>query len=92
MDNVVIFSSSMQEHASHVEEIMRRISANGLKIKLSKCFFAQTKIKLLGHVVDSRGVHVDEDKVAAIKAAPTYTTKTELRSFLGLAGYYRRFI
>ena len=92
IDDVVIFSKSLDEHLIHLKQVMSCIADNGLKIKLSKSFFAQSQIKLLGHVVDSEGIHVDEDKILAIKATPTPTTKTELRSFLGLAGYYRRFI
>ena len=92
IDEVVIFSKTLEEHVTHLKEVIRRISDNGLKIKLSKFFFAQPKINLLGHVVDEKGVHVDNEKVTVIKGSPTTTTKTELRSFLGLAGYYRRFI
>ena len=64
----------------------------GLKLKLSKCSFAQAKIKLLGQVVDKSGIAVDPSKVEVIRVAPIPTAATELKSFLGLAGYYRRFI
>ena len=68
------------------------INEADLKLKLSKCSFAQAKITLLGHVVDKSGIAADPSKVEVIRNAPVPTTTTELRSFLGLASYYRRFI
>ena len=92
IDDVVVFSRSAQEHMGHLKEIFQRLQNCGLKVKLSKCYFAQSRVHLLGHQVDAEGIRVDEEKIMAIRNAATPTTKTELRSFLGLAGYYRRFI
>ena len=92
LDEVVVFSKSLEEHLRHLHQIFDVIDKAGLKLMLSKCSFAQAKIKLLGQVVDKRGISVDLSKVEVIRNAPTPTTTTELRSFQGLAGYYRRFI
>ena len=92
VDDVVIFSQTMEDHMKHLQIVMSRISDYYLKVKLSKCFFAQPQVYLLGHVVDKHGVHVDDEKIQVIKNTPIPVTRTDLRSFLGLAGYYRRFI
>ena len=92
LDDVVIFSKTLEEHLRHLQQVFDVIDEAGLMLKLSKCRFAQAKIKLLGHVVDKSGIAVDPSKVEVIRNAPIPTTTTELRGFLGLAGYYRRFI
>ena len=66
-------------------------SAN-LKLKPSKCYFGYDKVAYLGHLVSGEGVEVDPDKIRAVKEFPRPTNKTQVRSFIGLASYYRRFI
>lgn len=92
IDDVVIFSRTLEDHLDHLRITFRRLHEHSLKIRISKCFFAQSRVSLLGHVLSEQGVAVDPAKILAIQAAPLPATKTELRSFLGLAGYYRRFI
>ena len=92
LDDVVVFSKTLEEHLRHLQQVFDLIDKADLKLKLLKCRFARAKIKLLGHVVDKSGIIVDPNKVELIRNAPIPTTATELRSFLGLAGHYRRFI
>lgn len=76
----------------HLKVVLERISEHGLKIKVTKCSFTQESVALLGHVGDEGGVHFDSRKLKAIRDFPRHTSATELRSFLGIAGYYSRFI
>lgn len=92
LDDVVIFSRTMTEHLGHVQVVLERISRANLKLKIKKCSFAQNSLKLLGHIVSEAGIKVDPQKTKQVADAPEPTSKTELRSFLGLASYYRRFI
>ena len=92
VDDVVIFSRSVEEYVKHLLEVFCVIADHGLKLTASNCSFAQFKVRLLGHVVDTNGVHVDPGKIETILKMVTPSNTTELRSFLGLAGYYRRFI
>ena len=92
IDDVVVFSKSLDEHVRHLKEVFIRISKHHLKVKLSKCHFAEPSIQLLGHIVGTNGISVDEMKITAIKDTPIPRTKADIRSFLGLAGYNRRFI
>ena len=85
-DDIVIFSKSPEEHARHLLQ-----DAN-LKLKRKKCFFGLGKIALLGYTISGSGIAPQESKVSAIKQIPTPTTKTEVRSFLGMCNYYRRCI
>ena len=92
LDDNVIHSKDLPEHFFHLEEVFARLAEHGLRIELKKCFFANGSIKILGHVVNKDGVMVDNEKVAEVKSSPSPANKTELRSFLGLASYYCRFI
>lgn len=76
----------------NLRAVLERIRELGLKLKLSKCFFALPKVSLQGHVIDASSIHVDESKADKILEAPVPTTTTNLRLFLGSTGYYRRFI
>ena len=92
LDDVIIFSITVDEHMNHLVKVLCIISRHGLKLKLSKCEFAKTQVRYLGHVLNSNGVPVDPDKVAAVLAMPAPTKVVELQPFLGMVGYYRRFI
>lgn len=92
IDDFFIFSKSMEEHVSHIQEVFQRLNNRSLKIELSKCHFAQSTMPLLCHVITSDGIRFDDCKIAAIKNSPIPTTPSELSSSLVLAGYYRRFI
>jgi len=91
-DDILIYSKSLSEHVIHLRSVLEVLRANKLFAKLSKCTFAQSEIEYLGHVINQDGVATDPAKISAIQAWPTPKTVTELRSFLGLTGYYRRFI
>ncbi|CAN6347636.1 unnamed protein product [Urochloa humidicola] len=91
-DDILIYSSSLKDHVSHLRSILEALRENQLYAKLSKCSFAQSEIEYLGHVINAQGVATDPSKIEIIKKWPSPTSVTELRAFLGLAGYYRRFI
>ena len=92
LDDIIVFSKSFQEHLENLEEVFIRLKQSGLKLKPSKCSFAKKKITYLGHVISSEGVTVDLEKVKAVKEFRTPKNVKQLQQFLGLAGYYRRFI
>ena len=92
LDDVVVFSYSMSAHVEHLLQVFQVIAKSGLKLKIEKCAFAQSQTKPLGHVVGNEGIAVDQEKISAIVNTPEPRTVTEMRSFLGLSGYYRRFI
>ncbi|GJU71800.1 putative reverse transcriptase domain-containing protein [Tanacetum coccineum] len=81
-----------EEHEKHLRIILELLKEEKLYAKFSKCDFWLDSVQFLGHVIDRSGVHVDPAKIEAIKSWAAPTTPTEVRQFLGLAGYYRRFI
>ncbi|GJS21667.1 putative reverse transcriptase domain-containing protein [Tanacetum coccineum] len=81
-----------KEHEGHLKLILNLLKKEELYAKFSKCEFWLSKVQFLGHVIDSEGIHVDPAKIEAIKDWASPKTPTEIRQFLGLAGYYRRFI
>ncbi|GJS73849.1 putative reverse transcriptase domain-containing protein [Tanacetum coccineum] len=81
-----------KEHEEHLKAILELLKKEQLYAKFSKCEFWILKVQFLGHVIDSRGIHVDPAKIESIKDWASPKTPTEIRQFLGLAGYYRRFI
>jgi hypothetical protein len=92
LDDVLIFSQTEAEHAQHLEIVLSLLRKNKLYAKLSKCEFQQPSLKFLGHIVSDMGLQVDPSKVAVIKEWPRPKTNKEVRSFLGLANYFRRFV
>ncbi|GKC90537.1 putative reverse transcriptase domain-containing protein [Tanacetum coccineum] len=92
IDDILIYSKSKKEHEGHLKLILNLLKKEELYAKFSKCEFWLSKVQFLGHVIDSEGIHVDPAKIEAIKDWASPKTPTEIRQFLGLAGYYRRFI
>ncbi|GKA55062.1 putative reverse transcriptase domain-containing protein [Tanacetum coccineum] len=92
IDDILIYSKSRKEHEGHLKLILNLLKNEELYAKFSKCEFWLSKVQFLGHVIDSEGIHVDPAKIEAIKDWASPKTPTEIRQFLGLAGYYRRFI
>ncbi|GJR52775.1 putative reverse transcriptase domain-containing protein [Tanacetum coccineum] len=84
--------AKQKEHEEHLKAILELLKKEKLYAKFSKCEFWIPKVQFLGHVIDSRGIHVDPAKIESIKDWASPKTPTEIRQFLGLAGYYRRFI
>ncbi|GJX50998.1 putative reverse transcriptase domain-containing protein [Tanacetum coccineum] len=81
-----------KEHEEHLRQILKLLKKEELYAKFSKCEFWISRVQFLGHVIDCRGIHVDPAKIESIKDWASPKTPTEIRQFLGLAGYYRRFI
>ncbi|KAI3494636.1 hypothetical protein L1887_40553 [Cichorium endivia] len=92
IDDILIYSRSKEEHGQHLRLILELLRKEKLYAKFSKCEFWIRKVDFLGHVVSQEGIHVDPSKIKAIENWEIPRTPTEIRQFLGLAGYYRRFI
>ncbi|GJS09605.1 reverse transcriptase domain-containing protein [Tanacetum coccineum] len=92
IDDILIYSHDEKEHEEHLKTILELLKKEELYAKFSKCEFWIHMVKFLGHVIDSSGIHVDPTKIEAVKNWASPTTPSEIRQFLGLAGYYRRFI
>ncbi|GKA59605.1 reverse transcriptase domain-containing protein [Tanacetum coccineum] len=92
IDDILIYSKNKQEHEEHLKIILELLKKEELYAKFSKCEFWIPKVQFLGHVIDSEGIHVDPAKIESIKDWTSPKSPTEIRQFLGLAGYYRRFI
>jgi hypothetical protein len=91
-DDILVYSRSLQDHFTHLQQVFELLSSDHWKIKMSKCSFAQPQVTYLGHIISSAGVATDPAKIQAIVAWPVPKCVKELRSFLGLSGYYRKFI
>ncbi|GJS00573.1 putative reverse transcriptase domain-containing protein [Tanacetum coccineum] len=86
------YGQNKQEHEEHLKIILELLKKEELYAKFSKCEFWIPKVQFLGHVIDNKGIHVDPAKIESVKDWASPKTPTEIRQFLGLAGYYRRFI
>ncbi|KAK1409444.1 hypothetical protein QVD17_35970 [Tagetes erecta] len=91
-DDILIYSSDMAHHVLHLEQVLELLHTNHFFAKISKCCFGQDKVVFLGHVVTAKGVQVEQEKVIAVQAWPVPSNVKEVRGFLGLTGYYRRFV
>ncbi|GJY96141.1 reverse transcriptase domain-containing protein [Tanacetum coccineum] len=92
IDDILIYSKSEEEHEVHLKTILDLLKKEKLYAKFSKCEFWLKEVQFLGHVVNRDGIHVDPSKVESVKNWKTPESPMEIRSFLGLAGYYQRFI
>nr|GFD47231.1 putative reverse transcriptase domain-containing protein [Tanacetum cinerariifolium] len=87
--DILIYSKNRKEHEGHLKLILKLLKEEELYAKFSKYEFWLSKVKFLGHVIDSEGIHVDPVKIKAIKDWESPKTPIEIRQFLGLASYYR---
>ena len=92
LDDIIVFAPDFDTHIQRLDQVFERLSANNLSLKPGKCELFRKEVAYLGHVVNEQGVKPQEDKIIKIKNYPTPTTRRAVRAFLGLAGYYRRFI
>jgi hypothetical protein len=91
-DDILIYSASWDDHLVHLQQVLSLLQQDSWFVKLSKCSFARREIKNLGHIISEKGVATDSAKVEAVLSWPIPASVKELRSFLGLAGYYRKFV
>jgi hypothetical protein len=91
-DDILIYSPTLSEHLVHLDTVLGILQRDSWQVKRSKCAFAQQRIAYLGHVISGDGVATDDSKIKSIREWPTPTNLKELRGFLGLTGYYRKFI
>ena len=91
-DDILVYSSTWTEHLQHLRAVLDVLREHRLHLKRSKCSFATSSVHYLGHVITAEGVAMDTTKVVAVQSWPQPRSVRGLRGFLGLAGYYRRFI
>ena len=92
LDDIVVFSRTFEEHIERLGNVFQALRQAGLTLKLSKCAFARREVKYLGHIVSAAGVRPDPTKIEAVLTYPVPSNVKELRQFLGLTNYYRRFV
>ena len=92
LDDVIVFSSTMNEHFDRLRVVLSRLKGAGLKLKPSKCHLLQKHVAFLGHIVSEGGVSTDPEKIRAVTEWPVPTHLREVRAFVGLCSYYRRFV
>lgn len=91
-DDILVYSKTVADHVSHLSLVLTTLQTHSLFVKQSKCAFGVTQVAYLGHVITGFGVAMDMDKVSTMMSWPIPTTLKELRGFLGLTGYYRKFV
>jgi hypothetical protein len=95
MDDILIYTETLEQHKQILQEVFQILLDNKLFLKQSKCFFAQAaqpQMEYLGHIISGAGVSTDPEKIKAVKSWPPPKDVKQLRAFLSLAGYYRKFI
>ena len=92
VDDMTIYTETFEEHMEVLEEVLHRIKMNSMFLKPKKCIVAATEIHLLGHIINEHGIQTDPAKVESVKNFPAPESRTEVRAFMGLVGYYHHFI
>ena len=91
LDDIIIFNDTEEEHSAHIEEIFRRLEAADQNMKKSNCYFFKKRIHYLGHLISANSIQPLKDKLDMICDIPAPHNSKEVKQFLGLAGYYRKF-
>lgn len=91
-DDILVYSRSLPEHIVHLNQVLQLLRRDSWQVKKAKCSFGQQQIAYLGHVINSQGVSSDPDKIHKVANWPTPANCKDVHSFLGLAGYYRKFV
>lgn len=92
LDDICVFSPDPETHLQHLDQVLTALAANDLRVKLSKCSFGRKELEFLGHLVGAAGVRPDPKKLKAVQDWPTPTDTTAVRSFIGFANFYRKFV
>ena len=92
IDDIIVFSSTFQEHLDRLERVFLKLQDAGLKLRSEKCHFVQIAVKYLGHVVSAEGICPDPAKTEVVVSYPVPTNAKEVKQFMGLCNYYRRFV
>ena len=92
LDNILVFSQNLKEHIQHVRKVLKKLNEWNLTISLEKSEFHKSRVEFLGYIITSEGLEMSKEKVKAVLEWPKPRTLKELQSFLGFAGYYRKFI
>jgi len=92
LDDIIIFSRTLDEHLERLSKLFQRLRESNLKLKPSKCRLLQTQVTFLGYTVSKHGIGTDPDKIAAVRDWPTPANLRQCRAFIGLCQYYRRFV
>ncbi|KAM0724355.1 Retrovirus-related Pol polyprotein from transposon 17.6 [Formica fusca] len=92
LDDIVIYGASLEDHNKRLKEVLQRLRENNLKLQPDKCEFLRKEVIYLGHIISENGISPDPSKLTAIKEFPTPKKVKDIQSFIGLAGYYRKFI
>ena len=92
LDDIIIFSKTAEEHLLHIRVVFEKLRSAKLLMKLSKCRFFSKEIQYLGHILSTQGIHLLPSKTQAIQKMHPPTTPEQVCAFLGLVGYYRKFI
>src|SRR6266542_3423433 len=92
LDDIIIFSQTMDEHFQHMRKVLKALRQAGLKLKLEKCEFAKKQLKYLDFIVGEFGIKLDPEKVRAIVDQPAPNNQTQIRLFLGMIGFFRNHI
>jgi hypothetical protein len=92
MDDLIVFSKALEEHRHHLGKVISRLQEFNLRVAIDKTHLCQTEVRFMGHILSEAGVRPNPRKIEAIRKMPASRDVKELRSFLGMANYYRRFI
>ncbi|RUS72498.1 hypothetical protein EGW08_019752 [Elysia chlorotica] len=92
LDDILVYASTVEEHIARLDAVFIRLKELGIRLNPDKCRLVQQRTPFLGHILTSNGLETDPEKVEAVKNFPVPTTLRDVRSFLGLAGYYRKFV